>query len=74
MAVALFHQDENEAAVAQFRSILEDDPDNLRAHYGLGLALVFAGDREAAIEEVVYLNSRAPELADELYEWVFQGS
>lgn len=71
LAVALFHQDQNEAAVEQFRGALELDPDDLRAHYGLGLALHFAGDQEAAIEEIVYLNSRSPELAADLHGWVY---
>jgi len=71
LAVALFHQDENEAAVAEFRRALELDPDDLRAHYGLGLALAFSGDSDGAIEEIVYLNSRSPELAADLHRWVY---
>jgi tetratricopeptide (TPR) repeat protein len=72
LAVALFHQDENEAAAAAFRRALELDPDDLRAHYGLGLALAFSGDRDGAIEEIIYLNSRSPELANDLHRWVYQ--
>jgi len=71
LAVALFHQDQNEAAVEQFRGVLKLEPDNLRAHYGLGLALHFAGDKDGAIEEIVYLNSRSPELAADLHGWVY---
>lgn len=71
LAVALFHQDKNEAAVDQFRLVLELEPENIRAHYGLGLALVFANDRSGAIEELRYLNEHAPELADELHDWIY---
>lgn len=71
LAVALFHQDENEAAAVEFREALELDPDDLRAHYGLGLALAFSGDSEGAIEEIIYLNSRSPELAADLHRWVY---
>ncbi len=71
LAVALFHQDDNAAAVLQFREVLDRDPENIRAHYGLGLALFFAGDREGAKKEIIFLNSRAPDLASDLYEWVF---
>lgn len=70
LAVALFHQDEFEASVAEFRRALELGPDDLRAHYGLGLALAFSGDRDGAVEEIIYLNSRSPELAADLHRWV----
>ena len=71
LAVALFHQDDNAAAVREFREVLDRDPENVRAHYGYGLALFFEGDREGAKKEIIYLNSHAPELGSDLYEWVF---
>jgi tetratricopeptide (TPR) repeat protein len=71
VAVALFHQDENTASVREFREVLDRDPENIRAHYGYGLALFFEGDREGAKKEIIYLNSHAPELGSDLYEWVF---
>lgn len=71
LAVALFHQDDNAAAVREFREVLDRDPENIRAHYGYGLALFFDGDREGAKKEIIYLNSHAPELGSDLYEWVF---
>ena len=71
LAVALFHQDDYAAAVSEFREVLDRDPENIRAHYGHGLALFFEGDREGAKNEIIYLNSHAPELGSDLYEWVF---
>jgi len=71
LAVALYHQDDYAAAILQFREVLDRDPENIRAHYGLGLALFFDGDREGAKKEIIYLNSRAPDLGSDLYEWVF---
>ena len=71
LAVALFHQDDNAAAVREFREVLNRDPENIRAHYGYGLALIFEGDREGAKKEIIYLNTHAPELGSDLYEWVF---
>jgi tetratricopeptide (TPR) repeat protein len=71
LAVALFHQDEHEPAVTEFETILASEPGNIRAHYGLGLALLYSGDRDGAINQLVYLKEHAPDLADELYGWVF---
>jgi tetratricopeptide (TPR) repeat protein len=73
LAVALYHQDKNRDAVVQFRRVLELDPENVRAHYGLGLALYYAGDRDGAMDEVAYLEKRAPDLAAELEEVVSPG-
>jgi tetratricopeptide (TPR) repeat protein len=71
LAVALFHQDRYEDSVEAFRETIEVAPENLRAHYGLGLALFYSGDRNGAVEQVVYLKSRSPELASELRDWIF---
>ena len=71
VAVALFHMGLYEEATQTFETALEINPGNPRAHYGLGLARLFAGDRDGAIAEVGELNTLDPELASDLYERIF---
>jgi len=42
-----------------------------RACYGLGLSLLFAGDREGAIAQYVRLKDLDPALAQDLYRRIF---
>ena len=70
-AVALYHLGLYPKAAEAFTTATEVNPDNPRAHYGLGLAKLFADDRDGAIVEVGLLNALDPDLADDLYDRIF---
>jgi hypothetical protein len=53
--------------------VLEADPGNARAHYGLGLALLYLEDRDGAIQEYVALKEIDEPLARDLYQRIFPG-
>jgi len=71
VAVALFQMGLYAEAIQAFETALELNPGNPRAHYGLGLAKLYDGDRDGAIAEVGELNTLDPDLANDLYERVF---
>ncbi len=71
MAVAFFQMGLYAQAIQAFENALEINPGNPRAHYGLGLAKLYDGDRDGAIAEVGVLNTLDADLANELYERIF---
>jgi len=70
-AVALYHLGLYPEAAEAFTTATEINPDNPRAHYGLGLSKLFADDRDGAIVEVGLLNELDPDLASDLYDRIF---
>jgi len=71
IAVAFFHMGNYAAATEAFETAIDSNPGNPRAHYGLGLALLLAGDRDGAIVQLGETNQLDPELARDLYERIF---
>ncbi len=71
IAVANFHMGKYSEAIGIFESVVESNPANARARYGLGLAKLSNGDRDGAIAEVGKMNKLNPELANLLYEKIF---
>ena len=71
IGVANYHMGRYAEAIGVFESVVENNPANARAHYGLGLAKLLNGDREGAIAEVGKMNELNPELANDLYERIF---
>jgi tetratricopeptide (TPR) repeat protein len=71
IAVAFFHMGNYAAATEAFETAIDSNPGNPRAHYGLGLALLLAGDRDGAIVQLGETNQLDPELARDLYDRIF---
>ena len=71
VGVALFQLGRYSEALPAFETAIEGNPGNPRAHYGLGLTRLKAGDRDGAIAEVGELNQLDPELANALYDRIF---
>jgi len=71
IGVAYYHMARYSEAISLFEAAVEDSPDSARAHYGLGLAKLYDGDRDGAITEVGVLNKLDPALANDLYERIF---
>jgi len=69
--VALYHLGLYPEAAEAFTTVTEINPDNPRAHYGLGLAKLFGGDRDGAITEYGLLRALDPDLAGDLYDRIF---
>jgi tetratricopeptide (TPR) repeat protein len=47
----LLYQEDYDGAAAQYRKVLQQEPDNFRAHYNLGKALYYKQDYDAALKE-----------------------
>jgi len=66
LGVARLHDGRAVEAEGAFRAALELDPVNARGVYGLGVAQLESGDREAATATHARLASLSPELAADL--------
>ena len=71
VGVALFQLGRYSEAIPAFETAIEANPGNPRAHYGLGITMLNAGDRNGAVAEVGVLNELDPKLANDLYERIF---
>ena len=71
IGVASYHMGLYSEAIDVFEKVVENNPGNARAHYGLGLAKLYDGDRDGAITEVGVMNKLDPKLANDLYERIF---
>ena len=69
--VALYHLGLYPEAAETFTTATEVNPDNPRAHYGLGLAKLFGDDRDGAIVEYGLLRALDPDLAADLNGRIF---
>jgi Flp pilus assembly protein TadD len=71
LGVASYQQGAFADAAAAFREALRAQPDSGRACYGLGLSLLYAGDRDGALAQYVRLKELDPALASDLYQRAF---
>ncbi len=71
LGVAHYHLELYDEAGLSFAAVLDADPDNARARYGLGLCKLFKEDRDGAIQDYVQLKKLDPELARDLYQRIF---
>ena len=71
LAVATYHLGRFDEAAGLFREALRLDPTSDEATYGLGLALLFADDKDGAVQQYVVLKGRQSELARDLYRRIF---
>jgi tetratricopeptide (TPR) repeat protein len=60
-ATAFKNEGQYELALAEFRSILEEDPSNIEARVGLGLVLCFTGEFDASLQELQRATQEGPE-------------
>ncbi|NIM05738.1 MAG: tetratricopeptide repeat protein [Armatimonadetes bacterium] len=63
-AAAFKNEGQYEAALAEFRSILDDDPTNVEARVGVGLVLCFTGEFDASLEELRRAAADGPDSVD----------
>ncbi|HUT54859.1 MAG TPA: tetratricopeptide repeat protein [bacterium] len=59
-------------ATEEFKQALKINPDYAVAHYGLGVAYLMAGDKGAALEEYKVLKGLDNELADKLFNLIYE--
>jgi tetratricopeptide (TPR) repeat protein len=59
-------------AIEAFKQAIRINPNDAEAHYGLGMTYYVANDISSALEEYKILKNLNPELADELFNLIYE--
>ncbi|MGQ9746809.1 MAG: trypsin-like peptidase domain-containing protein [Candidatus Caldatribacteriaceae bacterium] len=64
--------DLKETKTEDFRQDIDSESDDAEAHYNLGVAYLLLNDRDSALEQYKILKNLDPEMADELFNLIYE--